>query len=300
MKKGKTPLKRRSLLVRRILRWYKTFARPLPWRKTRNPYEILVSEVMLQQTQVSRVLQKYGPFLKRFPSLSTLARSSPDRVIRAWSGMGYNNRAVRLRSLAGIVVRDCGGRIPKDVGELRKLPGIGKYTAHAIACFAYEQPVPVVDTNISRVLGRVFRGTELDAWDLAGRILPSRSAYEWNQSLMELGATICTSARPRCVDCPISGLCPSAFQSVHRMRSLRKKEPGRNGVPNRIYRGRIVETLRKQRRGRAGLALIGRKIKADFSGTDRTWLLKLLGRLEQDGLIRKSGSGKGISVRLAS
>ena len=255
---------------------------------------------MLQQTQVSRVRRKYGPFLKRFPSLKSLASSSAASVIRQWSGMGYNNRAVRLRSLAAAVLRDHRGRIPEDIGELRKLPGVGKYTAHAVACFAFGRPVPVVDTNISRVLGRVFRGTKLDEWALAASILPDRNAYEWNQSLMELGATVCTSARPRCEDCPISDLCPSAFRSFRRIRGPQRKEPGRNGVPDRIYRGRIVEALRKHPGRSAGFTLIGRQIKTDFSGRDRTWLLKLLGGLEKDGLIQRSGSGKGISVRLAS
>ena len=300
MKNGKSPAGHHTLLEKHILRWYRTSARSLPWRRTRNPFKILISEVMLQQTQVSRVRQKYGPFLRRFPSPDALARATPASVIRAWSGMGYNNRAVRLRSLAQTVVAEYGGRLPRDIKQLRELPGIGKYTAHAVACFAYGQPVPVVDTNISRVLSRLFPKSTLDVWDLASRVLPKRSSYEWNQGLMELGATICRSSNPRCSDCPIKGLCPSAFMAVQRLQKPPRNEPGRDGVPNRIYRGRIIDALRNRGRNSTGLVSIGKRIKPGYSPGDRPWLLRVLANLERDGLILKTKNGRGISVRLAT
>src|SRR3989304_2543866 len=150
------PLSRLGTLRRRLLAWYRSSARPLPWRKTHNPYRILVSEVMLQQTQVNRVLIHYRRFLKRFPTLRSLSRAGTADVLRAWRGMGYNNRAVRLRNLAKEVCATMGGRLPGTVGALRSLPGIGRYTAGAVACFAVGLPVAMVDTNIQRVFNRLF------------------------------------------------------------------------------------------------------------------------------------------------
>src|SRR5512139_1248480 len=144
---------------KRLLGWYRSSARPLPWRRTRNPYRILLSEVMLQQTQVSRVLIHYRRFLRRFPNLWSLSQAGTADVLRAWRGMGYNNRAVRLRNLAADVCSTKGGKLPQTVEELRSLPGIGRYTAGAVSCFAFGRRVPIVDTNIQRVLGRVFPGS---------------------------------------------------------------------------------------------------------------------------------------------
>ncbi|MEX2115674.1 MAG: A/G-specific adenine glycosylase [Bacteroidota bacterium] len=287
-------------LRKRLLRWYRASARRLPWRSTRNPYRILVSEVMLQQTQVNRVLEKYPLFLKRFPTFSSLAESTPAEVIVAWRGMGYNNRAVRLRSLAQIVRDKYRGRLPMDPQELTQLPGIGRYTANAVACFAFERHVPVVDTNIARVFARVFPHSRNDPWKTAERILPARHAYEWNQGLMELGALICTASNPRCSDCPLAGLCPGAYKQHARAFSIRKPEPRRKGVPNRIYRGRIVEELRKQNGEPAPLGRLGKRIMPGFSGQDRTWLLRLVKMLERDGLVRSVRKGEGYSVALAS
>lgn len=286
-------------LHRSIVRWFRSHARPLPWRTTRNPYNVLVSEVMLQQTQVARVLQKYPAFLRRFPSFAALARASKPEVIRAWSGMGYNNRAVRLRELARIVRSRYNGTLPGDPSELQTLPGIGKYTAHAVACFAYGQTVPLVDTNIARVLGRLFRTTNGDAWHLAARILPKRNAYDWNQGLMELGATVCTSARPDCTRCPVARLCPSAFAPARNKARSAKPEPGRDGVPNRIYRGRIIELLRHSPSGRT-VGEIGRHIKPRYSVRDRAWLTGILQTLERDGLVRVVRTGTSRRVRLAT
>lgn len=287
-------------LRRRLFRWYRASARPLPWRATRNPYRILISEVMLQQTQVNRVLEKFPRFLKRFPSFTALAKSTPADVIVAWRGMGYNNRAVRLRSLAQIVRSRFHGRLPTDPNTLTQLPGIGRYTANAVASFAFEQNVPVVDTNIDRVIARVFPRSGSDPWTIAARILPPRRAYEWNQALMELGALVCTAANPKCGQCPLCVLCPGAHKVYATTRRVRKAEPGRKGVPNRIYRGRIVEELRKRNGGPASLSRLGVRIMPGFVGRDKTWLLGLLSALEKDGVVRSVKRGESHSVFLAS
>ena len=163
-----------------ILWWYQKNRRILQWRSTRDPYEILVSEIMLQQTQVSRVQEKLPVFLKKFPTMRSLSRASTAAVILAWRGMGYNNRAVRLRDLAKSVMKDYKGKLPAKTEELQMLPGIGPYTAHALACFAFRKQVPVVDVNIQRVFSRIFWKTtdpqkyrnSDEIWQLAEEILP--------------------------------------------------------------------------------------------------------------------------------
>lgn len=233
---------------------------------------------MLQQTQVSRV--------------SGATRAD---VIRAWQGMGYNNRAVRLHELARQITCTDGGRLPKSIDGLVHLPGIGKYTAHAMSCFAFRQPVPVVDTNINRVLSRLFpkalRST--DIWSLAGMILPKRSAYQWNQALMDFGALVCTAANPQCGKCPLVSFCPSAFNGLRLTMKRKNSEPGRDGVPNRIYRGRIVEALRRVNgQGTVPAATMARLIKAGFRSRVEKWFRSLLEELERDGLITVRNRGK--------
>src|SRR6266571_4498966 len=198
-----------------LLQWYSLEHRDLPWRSTHDPYAILVSEIMLQQTQVHRVLPKYQQFLAAFPTLADLATASTAEVISAWVPLGYNMRAVRLQSIARQVVAEYDGRIPDTIDELLKLKGIGRYTAGAIACFAYHKQVATVDTNIRRVLHRIFLGLEhpepklndAQMLTLAGQVLPAGEAYNWNQALMDLGATICTSTNPQCSRCPLQEVC---------------------------------------------------------------------------------------------
>jgi A/G-specific adenine glycosylase len=197
--------------TRKLLAWYKRNARVLPWRRTRNPYAILVSEFMLQQTQVSRVLDYYPRFLKRFPTIASLARSKPQAVMEAWDGLGYYARARNLHQLAKRVA-ETGNRIPDDPVELRTLPGVGRYTAGAVACFAYEKPVPTVDVNVGRVLRRVFLGDgrrEKDVWELAENLVPKNGQRAWrfNQALMELGALVCKARSPLCPECPVKDNC---------------------------------------------------------------------------------------------
>ena len=197
---------------RRLLQWFREQGRELPWRRTRNPYHIVVSEFMLQQTQVSRVQSYYPRFLRRFPTLQALALARPSQVREAWEGLGYYRRAANLHRLARTVVQDHGGTIPDRPERLRTLPGVGRYTAGAVATFAYERREPVVDTNVARVLTRVFkprRAGERALWDLAGRVLPTnaRTAWEFNQAMMDLGALVCVARTPCCSECPVRTAC---------------------------------------------------------------------------------------------
>jgi len=212
---------------RRLLTWYRKQARDLPWRSTRDPYRILVSEFMLQQTQVSRVMHFYPRFLTRYPTLQSLSRAAPTAVRESWEGLGYYRRAQNLQHLAQIVVRQHAGVIPDDRATLLELPGVGPYTAGAIASFAFHRREAAVDTNVARVLGRVFLGDGKrkkttgnsknglkEIWELARTLLPRKGpiVWEFNQALMDLGATICVARKPRCVVCPVRSTCKTGAE----------------------------------------------------------------------------------------
>ncbi len=200
---------------RRLLAWYGRHQRPLPWRRTRDPYAILVSEIMLQQTQVSRVEGYWTRFLRCYPTVDDLASASSDAVHESWAGLGYYARARNLHAAAKEVVRDHAGRLPSDPDALRKLPGIGRYTAAAVASIAFGADVGTVDTNVARVLARAFRirgrkksaQRERRTWNLVNALVPRGRAGDWNQALMDLGATICTARAPRCGGCPVKTAC---------------------------------------------------------------------------------------------
>jgi A/G-specific adenine glycosylase len=204
-----------ALFQRRLLAWYRRHGRDLPWRRTREPYRILVSEIMLQQTQVDRVLPKYRQFLDRYPTLEALASAPVADVRRLWYPLGYNVRPLRLHAIARETLARYGGRLPDSADTLRQLPGIGRYTAGAILAFAHGRDVAVLDTNVRRVLGRVFLGPrrlrrlrgEKTLWDLAERLVPRGRGYDFNQALMDFGATWCTPRRPQCAPCPMRGFC---------------------------------------------------------------------------------------------
>jgi A/G-specific adenine glycosylase len=210
----------------RLLAWYAAEGRAhLPWRHTRDPYAVLVSEVMLQQTQVERVLPKYREWMARFPTLAALAAASAGEAIQAWAGLGYNSRAVRLHTIARQAVVEYGGALPGTLDGLLALKGIGRYTAGAVVCFAFGLPVATVDTNIRRVLWRVFRGIEPAEWPageratraalgLAQWALPPERAYDWQQALMDLGATVCASRRPLCEHCPLRTCCAAYAETA--------------------------------------------------------------------------------------
>ena len=189
--------------------------RDLPWRRTRHPYRVLVSEIMLQQTQVDRVVPKYRAFLRRFPTVKRLAAAPVAEVRRLWYPLGYNVRPIRLHAIACETVARYGGRLPDREEALRRLPGVGRYTAGAILSFAYGRDTAVLDTNVRRVLGRVFLGRRRLArvrgdktfWDLAASLVPPGRGYDFNQALMDFGATWCTARKPRCATCPMRSFC---------------------------------------------------------------------------------------------
>ncbi|GHO50035.1 A/G-specific adenine glycosylase [Ktedonospora formicarum] len=298
-----------------LLGWYAAEQRDLPWRRTSDPYAILVSEIMLQQTQVDRVLPKYQQFLTAFPTLASLAEAPTADVINVWVPLGYNMRAVRLQSIARQVMTEYSGRIPDTIEELLKLKGVGRYTAGAIACFAYRRQVATVDTNIRRVLQRIFIGVEQPDTALtdgemlafAEQVLPSGEAYNWNQALMDMGATICPSNNPKCGTCPLQTSCKayqemsqhSLFPSGIVLRQIRKvaeKKTRYQSQPftstNRYFRGRIVDLLRSlSAEQRMTLDLLGPRIKPEYSDADRPWLQRLVSGLAKDGLIDATEEG---------
>src|SRR6266566_8031515 len=298
-----------------LLQWYAVEHRDLPWRSTHDPYAILVSEIMLQQTQVHRVLPKYQQFLATFPTLAALAAAPTSDVISAWAPLGYNMRAIRLQSIARQVIAEYGGRIPDTIEALLQLKGVGRYTAGAIACFAYKKQVATVDTNINRVLHRIFLGLEYPEPKLnndqilllAEQVLPDGKAYDWNQALMDLGATICTSNNPQCTRCPIQQTCAaytemsqqSLFPSgavLREMRKVAEKKDNYQTQPftstNRYFRGRIVDHLRSlPANERISLNTLGRKIKPEFCPEDLPWLQKLIDGLVKDGLVDLTNDG---------
>jgi A/G-specific adenine glycosylase len=200
---------------RPLLNWYRENARNLPWRKTRNPYAILISEFMLQQTQVATVLSYYNKWLRRFPDFATLAHASEADVLHAWQGLGYYARARNLRATAGIVVNRHGGHFPHKIARMRELPGIGRYTANAVATFAFNQSVPIVEANTARVLTRLFNfqkpidctaGREA-LWKRAAMLVPKSSAGTYNSALIDLGALVCLPRQPKCEICPVKKFC---------------------------------------------------------------------------------------------
>jgi len=206
---------RQHLFVSTLIHWFRRFGRDLPWRRTRNPYKILISEIMLQQTQVDRVIGFYHNFLGAFPTIEDLANANEEQVLKCWDGLGYYNRARNLHKSAKIICEQYNGEFPKTVDMLEKLPGIGKYTAGAIVSFAFIKPVPIVDTNVKRVLERNFVRRKHTSptkqnnriWKLAADILPPRMVWEFNQALMDFGAKICTAKRPKCHTCPMRSFC---------------------------------------------------------------------------------------------
>ena len=292
-------------LRQRLLAWYAANGRDLPWRHTRDPYHILVSEIMLQQTQVDRVLPRYAAFLERFPTIEALAAAPTAEVIRLWSGLGYNRRAVNLQRAARAVVEQYGSTVPRTVTELLKLPGVGPYTAGAVACFAYEQDVGFVDTNIRRVLHRLFvgpesaeqRATSRAIQQLAERLVPPGEGYNWNQALIEFGAIQCTARKPACGDCPLREACRAFPVMVSAPLGAPRPSTG-SAVPyersTRYYRGRVITALRELRDGESyDLARLGPRIRDDYGPEHLPWLQAIVAGLERDGLARIAEDSPG-------
>ncbi|MCB9808679.1 hypothetical protein H6770_05515 [Candidatus Peribacteria bacterium] len=307
-----------AVFVQCIWGWYARHKRDLPWRDLaieddmERAYHILVSEVMLQQTQVSRVKIVFKEFLERFPSIADLAAASNTDVIMAWRGMGYNNRALRLRDATREVIKQ--RYFPVEMSELIRLPGVGHYTAAAIRNFAFNIPTPCLDTNIRRIIHRSFVGPENadGTWKRDDRYLlvltekllqdainPSLSSFHfplsasnWHAALMDYGSLVCTMRNPKWDICPLTkaGVMKAAHKEIKRNVERGKREPGRvvagKHIPNRIFRGKIVEELRDAKKG-LSVEEIGALVCIDWDATQhQEWLEKLIEALKRDQLIR--------------
>jgi A/G-specific adenine glycosylase len=264
---------------------------------------------MLQQTQVSRVLPKYPAFLERFPTIQALADAPAGDVLRAWSGLGYNRRAVSLHQAAQAVVRRFCGKVPGDPVVLEKLKGIGRYTARAVACFAYDARVVVLDTNVRRVLARVLWGavppplSELER--AAEALLPAQAARRWNLALMDLGATVCLARQPQCHACPLQSTCAAAPVFTAPLRLAEPQAPYRAKQSRfvgsrRYYRGKVVSILRSLARGsEINLTELGPHVKQGYTHDDQPWLHQLVNELTQEGLAAaRAGPDGAIAISL--
>jgi A/G-specific adenine glycosylase len=211
---------------RALLAWYAAHGRALPWREDGDPYRVWVSEIMLQQTRVAAVLDHYARFMKRFPTVQSLAAARQQSVLAAWSGLGYYHRARRMHQTAKVIVREHGGQFPSRSEELLALPGIGRYTAAAIASIAFGEAAAVVDGNVERVVARLH-GQPLkqqSVWSEAGRLLDTERPGDFNQAMMELGATICTPRAPQCLLCPVADWCSTRGEDRRKPRPARKRK----------------------------------------------------------------------------
>jgi A/G-specific adenine glycosylase len=214
---GLPPSRARQVFRQKLLAWYGRYGRDLPWRRTRDPYRVLVSEVMLQQTQVDRVLPKYHEWLEKFPTLPALAAAPLEDAVATWYPLGYNIRPRRLHAIARESVDQYDGTLPGDVERLRAFKGIGAYTAGAVMSFAFGGRAAILDTNVARLLFRVFVGhgnpkshaMRKRLWAISEAVLPRRRVFDFNQALMDFGALVCTARRPRCLACPLAALCVS-------------------------------------------------------------------------------------------
>jgi len=288
---------RRQIQEALISRFEKS-ARDLPWRRTRDPWRVLVSEVMLQQIQVQRAVPFYERFLTRFPTTESLAAAPLAEAIRAWEDLGRYRRIVYLHRTARIVVEEHDGRIPSEPEELIKLPGIGPYTAGAVACFAYERDAAFLDTNMHRVFHRYFFGlrdattsSDKDLMTIAAELVPPNRGWRWNQALMETGALVCTARSPGCEECPLRQGCHARAEATSAgWPKPERKAPGyRYETSNRYYRGRVLAELRRvSRSDDGGLTLreLGRRVRHDFDERDPDWLHAAVESLRKDGLAK--------------
>jgi len=237
-----------------IQKWYKTHGRrDLPWRTTKDPYHIYLSEVMLQQTQVKTVLERYYfPFLEKFPTLNALGKADLDEVLKMWEGLGYYNRAKNLHKTAGILHRQTEGSaatLPSELNELIALPGIGINTAHAVATFAYKKPVPIMEANVKRILCRLHKlktPTDKILWEIAYKIVDKNNPFDYNQAMMDIGATLCTPKNPTCKRCPLSSICQGKEDPlIYPTRKKRIVPTREQNVMLYIYNDKLSLTQRK-------------------------------------------------------
>lgn len=219
-----------AVIRRALLKWFRHEARDLPWRRTRDPYALWLSEILLQQTRVDQGLPYYERFLKALPTVESLAAATEQQVLKLWEGLGYYTRARNLRAGAQYIVHELGGRFPDTVEGWLEVPGVGRYTAGAIVSIAFEKPAPVLDGNVKRVLSRVFdiasqidvTATQHRLWSLAEALVPRKSPGAFNQGMMELGARICVPRGPRCPECPIRAICKARAAGIQEQRPVRR------------------------------------------------------------------------------
>ncbi len=276
-----------------LMRWYRQHGRhALPWRLTRDPYAVLVSEVMLQQTQVDRVLPYYERWLSRWPTVEDLATATSAEAIREWSGLGYNRRALYLHRTAVVLVEGHAARFPTDLTTLGSLPGVGPYTTAAIAAFAHESRVAVVDTNIARVLARAVLGVASQRHhppaallSAANDLLPTRNARDHNLALMDLGAMVCTARSPHCVECPMRRHCAWYAAGTPALPASNSNPAAPFESTSRYARGRIIDALRHES------CLDESSLLALLPVHHRANLTVYLKALAHDGLIRQNPDG---------
>jgi len=275
------------MFSRKLLTWYARHKRDLPWRTTTDPYAILISEVMLQQTQVERVVPKYEAWLKAFPHWEALARASRTDVLRAWSGLGYNRRAVRLHALAQLVVEEHGGRLPTTEANLRKLPGIGPYTAGALMAFAHDKPGACIDVNVARVVKRYTfqpkQAVSKNEVEEALLNLYSKRVRDFANALMDFGSTVCTATDPRCEECPLRAACQSKGERPEEaaLRTKRRQSPFLHS--NRWWRGQILKAVNRGVECEADE--LYRAIVAMHCHRDKRAFKKALRELEEERLV---------------
>ena len=281
---------------REILAWYDASGRELAFRATSDPYAVLVSELMAQQTQAARAAEAWTSWMDRFPSVEVLASASAADVLRAWAGLGYNRRAVHLHRAAKVIVAEHGGRVPSTVPALEALPGVGPYTARAVAAIAFGEPVGAVDVNVRRVLGRIVAGgpeafTPTAMQGLADASVPRDRAGAWTHALMDVGQRVCRPARPNCADCPAIAWCRYAAgeRPVGPSARSRRPEPAFEST-NRWLRGRIVDRAREA----SGWVPFGEPIGDHGEGAVRAAVIAL----SRDGLLEIRDTPTTLEARL--
>ncbi len=301
-----------------LLKWYEIHKRVLPWRSTvQIPYHVLVSEIMLQQTQVSRVVEKFQEFFVLFPTIADLASASRADVLMAWKGLGYNRRAILLHELAREVAAKHNGKIPSDPKILKSLPGIGEYTAGSVASFAFNLPIPAIDVNVRRIVLRVWKGVdqgmpmgkneEDELRQYVENMIPSGKSSDFHSALMDFGSLVCLRVKPLCSDCMLRAKC--AFFPKYKENSgavlfvaEKKEERGRKEmgkhIPNRIFRGRILNFVRERGGSDVSVSTLGCTIKKDYHTEDKEWLLELCEKLQREGYLKYEMKGSRVKMEL--
>jgi A/G-specific adenine glycosylase len=287
---------------RLLLEWFELHGRiNLPWRIERSPYRVVVSEFMLQQTQVDRVIPLFEAFLSRFPSFAELALATKADVLRMWRGLGYNSRAIRLLALAQRVASEHGGRLPSEPSALAALPGIGPYTLAAIRAFAFDLPAVALDTNLRRVLHRLFLGleyprlaAEAEIERTASMMLVKEQSAAWNAAMMDLGASLCTARAPKCLICPLRELCAAAPVDARELAERARLHAPRRGAQaslrfehtTRFLRGRVIDRLRELEDGdRISLLDLEAGLKTAMERRAAGELAEVVAALEREGLV---------------